>query len=591
MASPAQKKSYQKVVKFSSSLLPIPQETKRLRDNLRANCILRETTRLRAIVDSAPTELLLYRKHIDTLTFLQSTCPPEIIPDSSDASSSAALIDTALIRMRAEHMVLTEYYELCSSTLAPVRRLPPEILIQIFLLCTSPPKELNSKDYREEIHRLTHHDLTQLAQVCAYWRALAWGTPTFWRALDLDMKFWSNKMLPLVQTALERSANSLLHVRIGAPDVPVDHTLLDLVAQHSVRWQAGLFYMDFEFFASLAPIRGNLPLLECAHIIPGISDSSEKLQALAIAAVELFSDAPRLFDLTYSGPAKGLKSLPWKQLKRFEYIDLRRTDLTDALSVMKYFPPGLQFELRRICFHSGTPPGRDALQIIPPPAPIESNLADLTIEFAYHMPGGVAELLQRLTLPCLSFLEVALAYYKDYPPITWDHAAFMRFSARSECGKTLTTLYLLHVALSGDELLECLAELKVLTALVVADHPAFIDHHRTADEHLLLTDGVFRRLAERAVDTQQQHLLVPALAVFGCLSLLRFDEAVYLDFVRSRVEGCASPEFESHVRWYPASARGLKPAVLEELKGLSETRGLVGSIELVNEEELQTFFY
>ncbi|KAJ7036588.1 hypothetical protein C8F04DRAFT_1094966 [Mycena alexandri] len=577
--------SYEEALNFSSPLLPNPQETKHLRDNLRANCLLRETTRLRATVASAPTQLALYRKHINTLSSVEWTCPPDdILPplDSSARPSTELAIDKALARMRAEYIMLSEYSAICSSSMAPVRRLPPEILIQVFLLFTPATRELNSKDYRGEIHRLIHHDLLQLAQVCAYWRALAFGTPTFWRVLDLDMMFWSHKMLPLAETALERSASSSIQVRIGAPDeVVVDRTLLELIAQHSVRWQVALFYMDFKYFTSLAPIRGNLPLLECAHIAGNLDPDSPELLDLAAAAARLFSDAPRLTDVTYSGPAKGLEHLPWKQLKRFEYLDLNCSDLSDALSALQYFPPGMQFELRRIRFYPWSP-----VQALLPP-PIESDLTDFTVEFAFYAAGGMTEILQRLTLPCLSFLELALLRHKD-PPIAWDHITFLRFCARSDCGKTLTTLYLLHVAIATDELLECLAELKALAALVVADHP--VVPFRRADPVWLVKDTLFRRLTERAQNTQR-HLLVPKLAIFGCLSILRFDEAVYLDFVRSRVEVCPSREFESHVRWYVGSARELKPAVLSELQGLSETRGFVGSIEAANEEEMQTFFY
>ncbi|KAJ7777134.1 hypothetical protein B0H16DRAFT_1504435 [Mycena metata] len=579
--------SYEDALKFSSQLLPKPQETKHLRDSLRANCLFRETTRLRAIVASAPAQLALYRKHIDVLASVDSKRPPDTIPpppDSSARPGTELAIDKALARLRAEYIMLSEYSAICSSSMAPVRRLPPEILIQVFLPFTPMTREINSKDYRGEIHRLIHHDLLQLAQVCAYWRALAFGTPTFWRSLDLDMMFWSHKMLPLTEAVLERSANSAIQVRIGVPDeVEPDRTLLELIARHSVHWQGALFSMDFKHFTSLAPIRGNLPLLECAHIAGNFDPDSPDLIGLAAAAVKLFSDAPRLTDVTYSGPAKGLEHLPWKQLKRFEYLDLCRFDLSDALSALHYFPPGMQFELRRFWF-----PAWDAAQALLPP-PIESDLTDLTIEFGLHSPGGMREILERLTLRCLSFLELALLNH-EHPPIAWDHTIFLRFCARSECGKTLTTLYLMHVAITTDELLESLAELKVLAALVVADHRP---SRTRSDPVWLVKDTLFRRLTERAENTQR-HLLVPKLAIFGCLSDLRFDEALYLDFVRSRVEVCQSPaqtHFESHVRWYAESARELKPAVLGELQGLSKTKGFVGSIEAANEEEMKTFFY
>ncbi|KAF7345505.1 F-box domain-containing protein [Mycena venus] len=540
----------QDALNFTSPLLPNSQDTvDHLLDNLRVNVLPRETTHLRAVVSSAPTELALYKKHITTLA--------DIIM-SHDSGTSVFQYEEllrALARTRAECNRLSQYSAICSSALSPVRRLPAEILIQVFLLCVPVARDFNSKDYAAEINRLNHHDLLQLAHVCAHWRALALGTPAFWRVLDLDLMFWSHKMLPLVQTALERSANSPLVVRIGAPDnVAVDRSVLELIAQHSGRWQAALFYMDFTPYTSLSAIRGNLPS-------PGVP-----------------SHSPRLIDVTYTGPAMALKCLPWKQLTRFEYPDLHRDDLSAALSVLQYFPPAMTFELRRLV----SPVSLDGEALLPP---VVSDLTELTIEFSFHSSGSIADVLQRLTLPCLSSLDVAVWLYGESPPVSWDQTAFQRFCMRSACHKTLTTLYILHVAISAEDLLDCLGELKALKALVVADHPTIGD----VPEKILLTDELFRRLAEEESPTVPR--LIPKLAVFGGLSLLRFDEVVYLKFVHSRVLSRKGVEFESHIRWHSGSARELKPTVSEELRRFSAEKGFVGSIEAANDEEMHTFFY
>jgi hypothetical protein len=306
---------------------------------------------------------------------------------------------------------------------------------------------------------------------------------------------------------------------------------------------------------------------------------------MATAAVGLFAVAPRLVDVTYAGPAKALQDLPWKQLQRFEYPDLHHSELSGALSVLQYFPPSMHFELRRLM--SLPTSLTEGLALVP--QPVVSDLTDLTVEFAWHTSGAMADTLQRLTLPSLSSLEVAVVSpYKWNPPVVWNQMAFHRFCMRSESYKTLRTLFLLHVAITPADLYECLSELKVLREFVVADHPAVGD----TPEHVLLTDQVFRRLAERSLaEHSPAPRLIPELAVFGCLSLLRFDEAVYLDFVRSRVDHRKGSEFESHIRWHSSSARELNPAVSEELQRLSKEQGFMGSIDAANEQEMQTFFY
>jgi hypothetical protein len=274
--------------------------------------------------------------------------------------------------------MLSEYSTICSSALSPIRRLPLEVLIQVFHLSIPTDYELNFKDYATEIKRLTHHDLLRLAQVCVHWRALALGTPAFWRVLEMDLAFWSPKMLPLVHTALERSANSPLVVRIGAPELAdIDRSLLELIAQHCDRWQAVLFYVSFASYGFISSIRGNLPLLECAHIV-GDWDDSAQMASMATAALGLFAVAPRLVDVTYAGPAKALQDLPWKQLQRFEYPDLHHSELSGALSVLQYFPPSMHFELRRLM----SLPTHLTEGLVLVPQPVVSDLTDLTIEFA-----------------------------------------------------------------------------------------------------------------------------------------------------------------------------------------------------------------
>ncbi|KAJ7483433.1 hypothetical protein FB451DRAFT_1364363 [Mycena latifolia] len=572
---------------FSSFLLPNPEEAKQLRDSLRANYLPRETTRLRATVSCSAIELALYKQHLIALGATQAAHFSLSSAQTGQAFPSTELvaIDAAIKRLQTEHDALSSHSSVCSSALSPIRRLPAEILIQVFFLrvwASMNQWELNSKDYAAEMNRLTRRDLLQLSHVCAHWRAHALGTPAFWRQIDLDLMFWSSKMLPLVETALQRSARAPLQVRIGAPEeIVVDRRLLELIVQHCTRWQTATFCMDFSFFTSLSAAHQNLPLLESVYISGPIDDAADPEALKASAAVQLFSVAPRLVEFTFAGPAKALQSLPWGQLRRFEYLDVYGFEFADALSILPCFPPGLQFELRRLMFSLEDLNGVDFTH-----PPFTSRLAALAVEFSAHSPSALSHVLDQLTLQSLKLLEVASANYRDSLPILWDQPAFQRFCARSGCGTTLTVLYLLHVALLPADLLATVAELPALTELVVADH--WVDPSGLVPEHVLLTDEVFRALAWNA--TPQQ--LLPNLRTFGCLTLLNFDEAVYLDFVRSRVvqrrgEG---GQFESYVRWQPGATRTLMPEVLSALTRL-EDEGLVGSIEIANDVEMQTFFY
>ncbi|KAJ6593214.1 hypothetical protein B0H19DRAFT_975851, partial [Mycena capillaripes] len=83
-----------------------------------------------------------------------------------------------LVLQKAEHerSLVDDYLRLCRYTLSPVRRLPPEILTEIFAFFL--PKELG---------RIANVDLLRISQVCPRWHQIITGTPSLWSAISLDL--------------------------------------------------------------------------------------------------------------------------------------------------------------------------------------------------------------------------------------------------------------------------------------------------------------------------------------------------------------------------------------------------------------------
>ncbi|KAJ7138087.1 hypothetical protein C8R44DRAFT_551772, partial [Mycena epipterygia] len=80
--------------------------------------------------------------------------------------------------MLADRMKLQNYADGHRGVLAPVRRLPPEILCEIFAsLSPSSSYIFNSA---KELDNLSKFGLLQISQVCAHWRRLVMGTPRLW---------------------------------------------------------------------------------------------------------------------------------------------------------------------------------------------------------------------------------------------------------------------------------------------------------------------------------------------------------------------------------------------------------------------------
>ncbi|KAI3609813.1 hypothetical protein WG66_007511 [Moniliophthora roreri] len=80
--------------------------------------------------------------------------------------------------------------------LAPIRRLPPEILIQIFLLT----------DATSDLGRKTRSDPLILGAVCAYWRTVSQDTPGLWGSFTLKISsgIYPEHVLQLLELDLAR---------------------------------------------------------------------------------------------------------------------------------------------------------------------------------------------------------------------------------------------------------------------------------------------------------------------------------------------------------------------------------------------------
>ncbi|KAJ7673660.1 hypothetical protein DFH06DRAFT_1172973 [Mycena polygramma] len=121
---------------------------------------------------------------------LRTNSPP---PDSyfrsaivSSASDLARYDDEihamqeALSQLISERQILQEYSDGCRSLFAPVRRLPTEILTEIFALCRPTQIQLFNplEDFpQDEDERAAQSHLLPLAQVCWRWYETVIGTP------------------------------------------------------------------------------------------------------------------------------------------------------------------------------------------------------------------------------------------------------------------------------------------------------------------------------------------------------------------------------------------------------------------------------
>ncbi|KAJ6598166.1 hypothetical protein DFH09DRAFT_861910, partial [Mycena vulgaris] len=108
-----------------------------------------------------------------------------------------------LSALETARAALKAYCDDCGALLAPVRRLPSELLVKIliFRAAMAWPAEM-------AMRRLSQAHLLTLSRVCSGWHTLVVDTPTLWDRIQVDGKLWTpgntDRAMSLLELALER---------------------------------------------------------------------------------------------------------------------------------------------------------------------------------------------------------------------------------------------------------------------------------------------------------------------------------------------------------------------------------------------------
>ncbi|KAJ6589593.1 hypothetical protein B0H19DRAFT_921989, partial [Mycena capillaripes] len=119
---------------------------------------------------------------ITTLSEQLSRCDDEI-----------ARLQARINKLMVHRGALREQYVDCQGLSAPIRRLPVEIIAEIFGLSMA----VSEQDYIGHptyptlaLNRLAHRSLLIASQVCARWHSIGMGTPSLWTKIHLDTALW-----------------------------------------------------------------------------------------------------------------------------------------------------------------------------------------------------------------------------------------------------------------------------------------------------------------------------------------------------------------------------------------------------------------
>jgi hypothetical protein len=322
-----------------------------------------------------------------------------------------------LMESRAEQV---ERYWLLRTAVSSLKKVPPEILSEIFSYCsagavTLPPR---GDEY-----------FWKLAHTCSHWRQVLWNTPGVLGSIEVPQHYRRQNLSHNPDDAqvqiVRDSLTYILSVSRGLINIHVGNHLqspvIDLLLPQAHRIkELKVFGLDYESFCSLlswpAPSFSRLEELDLQ-----VNISQPKVQKHSVTAFGRSRNLRKLhLNLGIEIIHADSLLLPWRQL-----TDLAITHVSSPPNTIHHIL-GQSISLVCATFHVSGDFDATTTHTV---API--RLRDLKeIAFFQREPVDWEHLLQPLVLPALKKLSVEDS---SPPPMSWSHWPFTHLLDRSNC--------------------------------------------------------------------------------------------------------------------------------------------------------------
>ncbi|KAJ6511242.1 hypothetical protein DFH09DRAFT_270554 [Mycena vulgaris] len=388
-----------------------------------------------------------------------------------------------------EYHEISRYITLSSSRLAPVRRLPPELLSKIFGAVAT--------DHPSVIIGITPP--APISAVSTYWRAVAASTPELWSDFGISL-CGGDKALQTLDLHLSRAQHSNLTLRITAQeyidnDTPVNPTIVTRLLHASERWITADMRLSHRLLPLFSLIHGRLSALKFLLLQLDLSSLHEDTNPLE--DLDMFEIAPALHRVTLLG-MKTILRLP----RDIHEIHLDAQFQRDLSRIAINFP-----HLRRLSFDGSWNP---------------RNPSTSTANHILHLPTLVSCGPVTLnTLHYLSFPDLVHLHIRS-ERVKWELRPFADFLTRSGC--SLTSLTIQNILVHGNDLLALFSLIPAIETLSLVKLPPNA-----------LLDKVFRAL----ILSPGASPLLPALTSLKLWGSYLFTNTALLEMLESRTSSAA----------------------------------------------------
>ncbi|KAJ7646492.1 hypothetical protein FB45DRAFT_890599 [Roridomyces roridus] len=332
------------------------------------------------------------------------------------------------------------------SIVAPVRRLPNELLVEIF--------KLAARDaFRHPWSLPWSQPPWTLPRVCRRWAAVSLGTASLWSRvlLNLDVVGVGQGTIMMTELLHKRSESTPLKLQICEYYEGETRGVLDVLLAHCERWQYVHLYLTggSSMLFEIATIRGRLPILNKLKIDAELyPDDPESLAEFR----DIFATAPNLtavyamFEDSESELCRPPFEFPWSQLTT---LSIGFYCGEDALPILPQLSTIVNLRV-----HLGFV---DALATQSPITLPDLRMLEIEANYSLYRHS----LLSCLTTPLLEHLVVQQEANKD---------AILSFMTRSGC--KLKSFHFIHEEICLEDVLSLVHEMPYLGELKIGDFAA-----------------------------------------------------------------------------------------------------------------------
>ncbi|KAJ7022138.1 hypothetical protein C8F04DRAFT_1012626 [Mycena alexandri] len=371
---------------------------------------------------------------------------------TDEVEAQIALVDRATAFLSQRRADLEESLKTAQAIRSPMRRLPPEILGEIFTFAGL------------DAGFLTFDSAPWLlTRICRHWSAVCLATPKLWSTLVLNLDGPEPPgMVALTKLHLQRSANVPLSVQFSEEDgVKSSSPILEAIISHSDRWRIADVYLTLPLLNQITSIRGRLSSLTqfMVSVDYAASDSVE----LDAEFWNILTIAPNLqFLRAHSWDMRTMRPTPftvaWNRLTR---LSTTFASNTEALSILRQLSDIVEC---KFAFTMTDPLQMDSPVIRLPHLRFLGLQIQDPQDAQVGRPGSMySSMLDFLVTPCLQSLAT---------DDTADESAVLGLIDRSDCATSLTTFrFQSTLLIDRDLLLRLIAKMTQLTSLDISDLP------------------------------------------------------------------------------------------------------------------------